>query len=142
MILLGTAVLGSTRLAVLQDSETGQSAQAGGDQPMAPLRVKQGETLDGFKLSEVDDKKVVFTKGPARIELVLDYFRKVEVQQAKTSTPGQARPLLGQGRFLPGQGRPVPGQLRPSSPIAPRVIPNLPRRLRQAGPTPQSNSEQ
>lgn len=111
MVLLGTAVIGNNRLAILQDSETAPAARTAAP-PSGLMRIKQGDTVEGFTLSEIADKKVVFTKGPARIELALDYFRKTE-----------SRPT----------GSPPPAQVRPAAPGAPRVLPNLPRRPRAPG---------
>ena len=75
------------------------------------MRVKQGDTVEGFKLAEVGDKRVIFSNGASRVELVLDYFRKVDARPA-TAAPAPA------------------GQIRQPSPVAPRVVPALPRRQR------------
>lgn len=102
MVLLGTAILGSSRYAILQGPADGRPAAAG-SQAGAPsnLRLKLGDTVEGFKLSEIHEKSVVFTKGTSRVEVALDFFRKVEKGT---------------------QGPPAPQPGRPG------VVPNVPRR--------------
>jgi hypothetical protein len=90
-----------------------------------PLRFKLGDAFEGFRLSEIRDKNVVFTKGASRVELALDYFRKVEptvVARAPISQPA----LSGTASAT--------GQARPGAPLAPRVVPQLPRRERLPAP--------
>jgi len=111
MILLGTAIIGNTRQAILQDGGSVPAAVPGSaGQSGSPMRVKQGDVVEGFNLSEVGDKRVVFSRGASRVEIILDYFRKVESPRPATKGPA-----------------PV-GQVRPPTPVAPRVIPALPRR--------------
>jgi len=110
MILLGTAIIGNSRLAILQDAGAAPAVPGSAGQAGSPMRVKQGDVVEGFNLSEVGDKRVVFTRGGSRVELVLDYFRKVE-----PSSPTAAGPARGV-------------QVRPPTPVVPRVIPALPRR--------------
>jgi hypothetical protein len=133
LILLGTAILGPNRYAIVQDSDA-TSRPAAGARPVvhAPRRIKLGDNIDGFSLAEVSEQRVVFAKGPMRVEVPVDYFRKVPVAAAPTA------PQSGQPR-LPGPTAPgaVPGQVAPGAasgqpaPAAvPRVVPNLPRRPR------------
>ena len=152
MILLGTAILGNNRYAVLRDPSP--TAVPGPGQVLPPqganlMRLKLGDDVEGFKVSEIGDKRVVFTKGPAKVEVVLDYFRKAEPTLPSPSRLGQAgvpapavvprrpvpRPVPGPDGTLRPQviPSPVPGQV----PLAPRVLPNLPRRERV--PVPQQN---
>lgn len=111
MILVGTVIIGGNRTAILQDGGAPAGA-AVAPQAAAPIRLKLGDNIEGYRLAEIVDRKVVFTKDAARIEVVLDYFRKVDVP-----APGTANP--------PGQII-APGTVAPG----PRVIPNLPRRGR------------
>lgn len=111
MILVGTVVIGNNRTAILQDGVSTTSGAAAPPQPLAPLRLKVGDNIEGYRLAEIADRKVVFTKDATRIELVLDYFRKVEVAAPR---PAPARQVAPPGGAVP----------------APRVIPNLPRRGR------------
>ncbi len=106
MILVGTVIIGNNRTAILQDGNASPGQPAAAPQAM---RLKLGDDLEGYRLSEIADKKVVFTKDAARVEVLLDYFRKVDA----------APP-----RALPGQ------IVAPGAGAAPRVIPNLPRRGR------------
>ena len=112
MILIGTVIIGNNRTAILQDGSAPNMGPAVPAQPAPTLRLKLGDNVEGYRLAEIADKKVVFTKDAARLEVVLDYFRKVEV-----ATPRPA---------------PAPGQIVPPGVVAPgpRVIPNLPRRGR------------
>ncbi len=106
MVLLGTAIMGGTRVAILQDGAPAPAPRGAPAQPIAPLRFKVGDSVEGFTLSEINDRKVVFTRGPAKVELALDYFRKVD----------------------PPPSAPAPKVARPPVAIPPRVVPNVPRR--------------
>lgn len=121
-ILLGTAILGSDRYAILQEGSSGAAPMPAGSP--APARYKVGDVVEGFQLSEIRDKNVVFSKGASKVELALDYFRKIE-------TPAPGKPLTPQ----PGVNVPVPGQPGPATPVAPRVLPQLPRRPRVPAPS-------
>lgn len=93
MILLGTAILGNSRYAILQQpSDSRPPASRGQTVPPSQLRLKLGDTVEGFKLSEIQEKRVVFTKGTSRVEVALDFFRKVEETKQKTAAPTPARP--------------------------------------------------
>jgi hypothetical protein len=119
MVLLGTVILGNTKMAILQDSATQSSSPGAPVQPATPIRVKLGDTVDGFSLAEVADRRVIFTKGGSRVEVVLDYFRKGDLNESRV---------------------PVQGQVGAPNPVAPRVVPNLPRRGRLPG-QPNANSD-
>jgi hypothetical protein len=154
MVLLGTAILGSSRYAVLREQ-----AAAGVAGPVTPatqanvMRLKLGDDVEGFKLTDIGDKRVVFTNGPARVEVVLDYFRKDETPAPRVPVPAQVRrlppgplpspvpPRAGSAtRGTPLAPTPAPSQVGPASPVVPRVIPNLPRRERI--PIPRQNQPQ
>jgi hypothetical protein len=107
MVLLGTVILGENRSAILQDADT-PGATAGVPAAAAgPIRVKIGDNVEGFRLTEIADRRVVFTKGGSRVEVLLDYFRRSDPAPARTAPP-------------PGRGG--------APAVAPRVVPNLPRR--------------
>jgi hypothetical protein len=109
LVLLGTAILGNSRYAIIQEPATAArgptKAQPGTSNQM---RLKLGDSLEGFKLSEIRDKSVVFSKGASRVEVTIDFFR-----------PGE---------------EPLPGR----APIPPRpgVGPRIPPRAAQGGATP------
>lgn len=115
MILVGTVIIGNSRTAILQDGSAPGAPPGTAAQPVAPMRLKVGDTVEGFRLTEIGDKRVVFSRDSSRVEVLLDYFRKVDlaqpVAQPRTSAPGQINP--------PAAAAPVP-----------RVVPNLPRRAR------------
>jgi hypothetical protein len=110
LILLGTVITDNNRTAVVQDAGPAPAQGAAG-QAAAPVRLKLGDDFEGYKLTEIADKRIVFTKDSARVEVLLDYFRKVDVSPPRAVPPGQIVP--------PAQAAPPP-----------RVLPNLPRRGR------------
>jgi hypothetical protein len=113
MILLGTAILGSSRYAILQQPLDARPAAPGalaGQQ--SQLRLKLGDMVEGFRLSEIHEKRVVFTKGASRVEVALDFFRKVE--QPKQPAPAPTGPRPGVPPRLP---RPQAGEM-PAPPVA------------------------
>jgi hypothetical protein len=123
MILVGTVIIGTNRVAILQE---GSPTTTVGQRPTAQapsfMRLKVGDNIDGFRLTEIADKRVVFAKDASRVEVLLDYFRKVETPQP----PAVASPQV----LTPPVARPVP-----------RVVPNLPRRGQipvPVNPTPES----
>ena len=136
MVLLGTAIIGSNRFAILQDVGTSPSVPGNPGAPAAPMRVKLGDTVEGFRLSEVSEKGVVFARGGATVEVPLDYFRKIDGAQprrpaaAPTIAPAQAPapPTVAPG-VTPGA---TPGQAAVPGQRVPRAIPALPRRERDS----------
>ena len=75
MVLLGTAILGNNRFAILQDGGTSAGTPGVPGQSATPMRIKLGDTVEGFRLSEISEKRVVFARGTATVEVPLDYFR-------------------------------------------------------------------
>ena len=120
MILIGTVIIGNDRTALLQDGVPQGRGQTAPPQSAETLRLKLGDNVEGYRLAEIADKKVVFTKDAARVEILLDYFRKVEVPAPRAPAPR-----------VPGPGRVGP---EGAVPPVPRVIPNLPRRGRIPAP--------
>jgi len=125
MILIGTVIIGNYRVAILQDGTTSPGiGQRPSAQSAALMRLKVGDNVDGFRLTEIADKRVVFAKDASTVEVLLDYFRKLEAAQPP-------RPVApGQVTAPPPTGVPVP-----------RVVPNLPRRGQipvPANPNPES----
>ena len=113
MILIGTVIIGNDRVAILQEGPAAPTSTVrapGQGQSASFMRLKVGDNLDGFRLTEIADKRVVFAKDASRVEVLLDYFRKVESVQA---------PRI----VVPGQGFPPPPAI-----TTPRVVPSLPRR--------------
>ena len=140
MVLLGTAILGSSRYAIIQDGDGTARMPAGALAAVqGPRRMKIGDSIEGFNLTEVGEKAVVFARGATRVELPIDYFRKVPVgavsmppQPGQPRVPGQTAPGLVPGQVTSGA---VPAQPAPGA--APRVVPNLPRRPRLPTPPPE-----
>ena len=93
MVLLGTAILGNSRYAILESpSEPRSSGQRSPSGQPSYLRLKLGDAVEGFKLTAVDEKKVVFTKGASRVEVALDFSRRVEEAKQKSPAPPAPRP--------------------------------------------------
>jgi hypothetical protein len=117
MVLIGTVIMGDNRTAILQEGAAPSGSPAP-SQPPATMRLKLGDNVEGYSLAEIGDKKVVFARNATRVEVMLDYFRKVEIAAPRAPAPG---PTVTPATVPP------PG---------PRVVPNLPRRGRI--PTPGS----
>lgn len=120
MILVGTVIIGNDRVAILQDGAAPAAqpvpGQRPGGQAPAMMRLKVGDNLEGFRLTEIANQRVVFARDATRVEVLLDFFRKVEnVAPRPVTAPGQIQ------QVPPPTGAPVP---------VPRVLPNLPRRGR------------
>ena len=73
MVLLGTAILGNNRFAILQDGAVSPGAAASG-QSNTLMRIKLGDTVEGFKLSEISEKRIVFARGTAKVEVAARLF--------------------------------------------------------------------
>lgn len=114
MILVGTVVMGDDKYAIVQDGSNPNLGPVapGQTQSSSPMRLRLGDNVEGYRLSEIADKRVVFTRDTSKVEVLLDYFRKVDVAQPRANVPGPAVP--------------------PGTPAAvgPPIIPNLPRRAR------------
>lgn len=114
MVLLGTAILGNDRYAILQQpADSRPAAQKTHTGQPGLLRLKLGDTVEGFKLSEIQEKKVVFTKGASRVEVLLDFSRKVEDGKPSVPSPTAPRPAV-----TPRIPRPQAGA-GPTAPVRP-----------------------
>ncbi|MBI4527602.1 MAG: hypothetical protein HY695_27720 [Deltaproteobacteria bacterium] len=117
MVLLGTAILGENRYAIVEDGADSRAAgprpQTG--QPVQIRRLKLGEMVDGFKISEIDERKVVFTKGTSTVDLALDYFRKFDQTKTGVSASAPAGPQV-----RASSAASVPGATQPGTPLMPR----------------------
>ena len=111
LILVGTIVMGNDKYAIVQDGSNPSLGPVapGKAQGVAPMRLRLGDNVEGYRLAEIADKRVVFTRETSRVEVLLDYFRKVDVAQPRANVPGP-------------QGNP--------GAVGPPVVPNLPRRAR------------
>jgi hypothetical protein len=133
MVLLGTAILGNNRFAILEDGGVSSGAPGTPGQSVMPIRIKLGDTVEGFRLSEISEKRIVFARGTATVELPLDYFRKTDIAQPRRPVAAQTSPA-GQAA-APGPVAPrvvTPGQPIVPGQRAPGATPALPRRERQS----------
>src|SRR5438093_4085185 len=132
MVLLGTAILENNRFAIVQDGGVSSGAPGTPGQSVAPMRVKLGDTVEGFRLSEISEKRIVFARGTSTVEVPLDYFRKTDGAQPRGTVAAQTSPA-GQAP-APGAVAPrviTPGQTNVPGQRVPRAIPALPRRDRE-----------
>lgn len=137
LILMGTVIIGNNRVAILQEGANPAvpvqqiPGQRPGSQQAPMLRMKVGDNLEGFRLAEIADQRVVFARDATRVELALDFFRRVD-----NLSP---RPVAA---AVPGQFQPPPAAgAAPSAVPVPRVLPNLPRRGRIPLPPGAGNAE-
>ncbi len=126
LVLLGTAIIGPSSYAIVQEPDNAPVPGLPNQQRSPGVRrLKLGDSVEGFSVSEITDKRVLLTKGATRVEVSVDYFRKI-APAAGGTVPG----------IPPGGPVVVPAQpVQPGTPApGPNVIPNLPRRPRL--PTP------
>jgi hypothetical protein len=132
MVLLGTAILGNNRFAILQDGGASSGAPGTPSQSVMPMRIKLGDTVEGFRLSEISERRIVFARGTATVEVPLDYFRKADGAQPRKPATASTSPA-GQ---VAKPGDVAPRMITPAQPNAPgqrvpRATPALPRRERE-----------
>ena len=125
MVLLGTAILGNSRYAIMQDPSGpgGRSpVPAKAPPPAGPqapgsgqMRLKLGDTLEGFKLAEIRDRSVLFVKGPNKVEVAIDFFRPgAEPPPVRVATP--AAPVPQRPGLAPRVRVPQPGEQAQQAP--------------------------
>lgn len=124
LVLLGTAIVDSNRFAFIQEGSNSGGTPTSG-RSAGPLRYKIGDVIEGFSLSDIRDKIVVFRKGASRVELALDFFRKIEPSALARSAVSQPSVAANS---------PASGQTGAVAPARPRVVPQLPRRDRLPAP--------
>ena len=128
MVLLGTAILGNNRFAILQDGSTSAGAPAVPGQSAATMRIKLGDTVEGLGCQRFRKKELFLPGGTSTVEVPLDYFRKTDGAQPRrpvAAPTGAAGPAPAPRIVTPGPTN-VPGQR------VPRAIPALPRRDRES----------
>jgi hypothetical protein len=102
MTLLGTAIFGESRYAILRDRAVARPPQKR-QEGQQSFRVKLGDVFEGFRVSEIDERKIVLSQGNQRIELSLSYFGrlddKTEATRPRPSEPGAVRPAPRRDRL-------------------------------------------
>jgi hypothetical protein len=88
LILVGTVIMGASRYAIFQESSNVPS----GAQKAQPtqLRLKLGDVVDGFRLSEIHDKRVVFTSATSKFDIALDFLQKADDVRGPASAPSKS----------------------------------------------------
>jgi hypothetical protein len=132
MVLLGTAILGTSRYAIMQEP-TASRSPAGAPQTgsSGQMRLKLGDTVEGFKLSEIREKSVVFTKGASRVEVALDFSRRVVEPGVKA--PAQPRPRVAPSSQAPAGKAEHEDRVKPDKEARAEKA-SKPRRERQLQP--------
>jgi hypothetical protein len=125
--LVGTAILGASRYAIMQQQ----------GQPPVNLRLKVGDTFEGFRLSEIREKSVVFTRGPARVELALDFSRRPEGAKPGLSAPPRPQPPAPRAPAAQTPARPDNATAAERAPRVPRQLqlPQQPGQPQQKSPS-------
>lgn len=127
MVLLGTAILGNNRFAILQDRGTSSRPAVPG-QSNSLLRIKLGDMVEGFRLSEISERRIVFSRGTATVEVPLDYFRETDGAQPRRPA---AAPTTPAGQVATPTNT-APRVVSPGPPNVPaQKAPRLPRRDRE-----------
>ena len=136
MVLLGTAILGTSQYAIVQEPSASR-APAAKSQPgsSGQMRLKLGDTVEGFKLSEIGEKSVVFTKGASRVEVAIDFFRRVEESGQRAPIPPRpaVAPRVGARVAPSGEAAPQKPARQDNSTRAEKAR-NAPTRERQLKP--------
>ncbi len=123
LVLLGTVIAGSERYALVKippdNKPRGRRARRLGrsrSQPRGELRrLVLGDTLEGFRLEEIHAQKVVFKKDSSTVDVVLDFSRKVKVDEIKEEVK-----VTKKAKKLPKAKRPRRVvRKRPRSAVAP-----------------------
>jgi hypothetical protein len=107
MVLVGTIVLGDSRYAIVEDPGEARPAGPRSQNPQKgeTRRLKIGDTIEGFHLAEIGDRQIVFSKGTSRVDVAIDYFRKVEDGRQPATAAGQAAPPAVQPSAVPVKPR-------------------------------------
>lgn len=92
VLLLGTVIAGPSRYAILH-IPAGRNAT--GTKPLKPrsstpdlLQLTVGDSLNGYRVADIQEQKVVFQRGDTTTEVALDYTRVIAPVRPK---PSQAR---------------------------------------------------
>lgn len=127
-ILYGTIITDNLKFAYLEDKKSPRSTPGRGKRQTA---LKQGDTMSGYTLKEIDHDKVVMVKGEETLIVkVIDSRIKKDREVSSTPTAGsvppspqtQVQPFGSQPSRMPSQQPPVPGQA-----VKPRRTPYRPR---------------
>ncbi len=96
MVLLGTAILGNSRIAILRQPpgprRAGKKSRIGSPTGhLSTIRLKLGDKLEGYNLLEINEKMVIFTRGSSKVEISIDFLRKDKVIKKKRKAPAKTR---------------------------------------------------
>jgi len=91
LVLLGTVIAGSERYALVKippdnkpRTRRAKRLRRSRSKPRGELRrLALGDTLEGFRLEEIHAQKVVFKKDSSTVDVVLDFSRKVKIDEIK-----------------------------------------------------------
>ncbi|MDA8077343.1 MAG: hypothetical protein M0Z79_00240 [Nitrospiraceae bacterium] len=126
-VLYGIIKTGDVRIAYLEDKKQPVSSPARGKKQTA---LRQGETLSGFTLMEVEANRVVMVRGEERIALSLS-----DPQHAKTREGAGAPPATAYAPYAPAGQPHAPAAPMPLQPLTQPSVPvSGPGSISQAGP--------
>jgi hypothetical protein len=84
--LIGTFIVGDKRYALITvPPESGGGARQN-------LRLKMGEMVEGFRVADIQENRVVLQKGQSTVDLTLDFLRKIEVPAPRRAVVPPAAP--------------------------------------------------
>jgi hypothetical protein len=130
-VLYGTLITDNMRFAYLEDRKSPRSTPGRGKRQTA---LKQGDTMSGYTLKEIDHDKVVMAKGEETLIVkVIDSNVKKDREGVSTPVASTAPPPGTQVRPVPGiqPQRPSPQPPIPAQAVKPRRSPyrSLPQSL-------------
>lgn len=102
-VLYGTLMLDDLRVAYMEDKKAPQNAPTRGKKQIS---LRQGETLSGFVLKDIQADKVVMVRGDEKIDVHLDDPSKSKTRETEITATAQAAPPAPQHQTAPGLQRP------------------------------------
>lgn len=129
-VLYGTLIADDLRLAYMEDKKALRTTAGRGNRQTT---LKEGNTLSGFTLKEIDPDKVVMVRGEETLVVkVMDSSAKKQREVVGTSTTAP--------RTTAPPARVIPGGQTVQMPPAPLPRYNPPKRSQRASPRPQSST--
>lgn len=132
-VLYGTLITDNLKFAYLEDKKSPRSTPGRGKRQTA---LKQGDTMSGYTLKEIDYDKVVMAKGEETLIVkVIDSSVKKDREAVSTPTSPSTPPIPGT-QPVPGTQiqRPSPQPSTPAQAVKPRRTPYRPQPQPQSQP--------
>jgi len=132
-VLYGTLITDNLKFAYLEDKKSPRSTPGRGKRQTA---LKQGDTMSGYTLKEIDHDKVVMAKGEETLIVkVIDSSVKKDREAVTTPVSSSTPPMPGT-QPVPGTQlqRPSPQPSTPAQAVKPRRTPYRPQPQPQSQP--------